>query len=391
MPRVIAKQRRSAAPSTSLVGLQLTSPGVIVPSGYHRLIDVPEVAGAIWWICDMIASMTLQLFRNGDNGDDRIRDALARQVDITPYSLGTRQTLMGWIAWQMLADGNAFVLPVTAGGRLEDLLPLPGARAQLKPDGTPYEIVYKGIAYEPDEVLHFPLRPDPARPWLGLGLRIPLQQVLDSMTQTAETKLAYMSSEYKPPLIIAVNSDSDLSDEEKRDKILDAYIKRSDQKKPLVIPAELMKVMQVKPLSLNDLAVKDGIELDKKSVASLIGVPGYVVGAGSFNKEEHNTFISTRLMYIAQVIQQVFTKGLLISDERYFKLNARSLYAYDLKELAGIGQDLRIRGLMTGNEVRNWLGLAPLPGLDELLILENFIPVAKIGDQKKLLQGGSNE
>ena len=38
----------------------------------------------------------------------------------------------------------------------------------------------------------------------------------------------------------------------------------------------------------------------------------------------------------------------------------------------------------TGNEVREKIGMEPRDGLDDLLILENYIPAEKSGDQKKL-------
>lgn len=383
--KVTAHKREAAG--LSLVGLQINSPGVICPSGYHRLDEAPEVAAAVWWISDMIASMTIQLMQNGPSGDTRIRDALARQVDVTPWSLGTRQTLVGWVVASMLLRGNAYVLPVTRNGVLVDLVPMPEADARLRPDGEPYEVVWKGLAFEPDEVLHFSLRPDLRKPWLGVGLQVQLQQVVDSILQTAATKAAYMSSEYKPPIIVAVNSDSDLADEQKRNDFIASYLKRSDPSAPLVIPADLISVSQVRPLSLTDLAIKDGVELDKKDVAAIVGVPGYAVGVGSFSKDEHNAFVRTKIMYYVEVLKQELTKKLLIRPDLYFRLNARSLYAYDLQELATIAQNLYVRGLMTGNEARNWMGLPPKDGLDELVILENFIPADMIGDQAKLTPG----
>lgn len=367
-----------------VTAITLSSPGILAGQGYHMLSEAPEVAAAIWIIADLISSAPIQLMENGHSGDKRIRDALSRKIDVDPWSLGTRQTWVHWIVETELTQGEAVVIPKTAGNLIADLIPAPDA-ALFRPTGSrSYRILYNSQEFDADDVLHFRLRPDPLQPWRGIGPQVQLQQVVDSIVQTAETKTAYMSSEYKPPIVIAVNSDSPLSDETTRTRFIQKYMKRKDASEPLVVPADLMNFQQVKPLSLTDLAIRDGVELDKKTVASIFGIPPFLLGVGSFNKEEYNTFISRTIVPICRGIEQELTKKLLYSQERYFRFSTRRLYSYSLQELSQISLSMRNAGLMSGNEGRNWMDLPPRDGLDDLVMLENYLPTDRLGDQKKL-------
>lgn len=358
--------------------------------GYSRLVDSPDVANAVGMVADIISDATIWLMQNTDDGDKRLKNALSAMVDITPYSLGTRQTWMSWIVTTMLTsgDGNALVLPISSNGLIEELIPMPGASLLPWDNGLSYRVQWKGETFEPDEVLHFRLRPDPAEPWRGRGPRMQLKDVLRNLKQASATVNAFMSSKWMPSVIVKVESDTDISSGEKRAKLLDEYIATQRAGQPWVIPAELMDVVTVKPLSLADIAINSSVELDKRCVAAAIRVPPYFVGIGEYSEAAYNNFIRATAGPMANGIAQELTKKLLLSPELYWKFNTRRLYAYDLKTLSDVGANLYVRGIMSGNEVRGWLDLPPEEGLDERVILENYIPAGMIGEQKKLQKEG---
>ena len=387
------KQTRSGWQGIALADLKNFES--LCTSGYVRLSDNPEVQAGAGIIAELIGSMTIYLMNNSDNGDVRIKNELSRKIDINPYKYGTRKTWMETIIMNLLihGSGNSIVIPQTANGLLDDLTPADPAKVLFFPEGNGYYITYRNARYEPDEILHFVLNPDPQYPWKGGGIKTQLMPLANNLKQAAATEKGFLESKWKPSLIVKVDAlTEEFSSKAGRKKLMEDYLETNEAGEPWFIPADQFSVEQVRPLSLADLAIKDTIELDKKTVASLLGVPPFVLGVGSFNDKEWNNFIRTKIGAIVTGIAQEMTKKLIINPSWHWTFNVASLYSYDIKTTADVYSNLYTRGIVTGNEVRDRLSMSPKEGLDSLVILENYIPIDSIGDQKKLIQQeGENE
>ncbi len=355
-------------------------------SGYVPMSSCPEIRICAHTYADMISNMTIHLMRSTDKGDVREKNELSRLIDIEPNSHMNRKQLIYSVVYSMLlsGDGNAVLLPRFEEGFLRELVPVPPAAVKFEGVGLGYVVKIGELTYDPSEIIHVAMNPDPNCPWLGTGFRLQLRDAVRCLSQANATKSALMESP-APSIIVKVDGLTDeYASPDGQKKLNEKFVESRESGEPWFIPAEAFAVEQVKPLTLSDLAIKDNIELDRRTIAALFGIPAFMVGVGKFEEEEYNNFITSRIMGVAKYIEQEFTRKLLYSKDLYFKFNPRSLYNYKLTELITAGGEMVDRMAMRRNEWRDWVGLTPDDEMDDLLALENYIPADKLGDQKKL-------
>ena len=357
--------------------------------GYTSLDRNPEIMTGVRRIAEIIGSLTIHLMANTEGGDIRIVNELSRRIDIDPMPTMTRSWWMQNIIQTLLLSGrgNSIVVPHTYNGILQSLEPIAASRVEFQPvTYRDYKVLIDGKPKDPEGLLHFAYNPDPEWLWMGRGLNISLAELANNLKQAQTTTNAYLSSQYKPSIIVKVDALIDeFASPEGRQKLIDSYVRPATPGQPWLIPAEQFSVEQVKPLTLGDLAIADNVEIDKRTVAAVLGVPPFLLGVGDYNKQAWNGFVQNTIRPLVIMIQQEMTKKLILSPSWYLRFNILSLMDWDLNTLYTVFGGLADRGIITGNEVRDRLGMTPLDGLDELTVLENYIPVDQVGNQKKLV------
>lgn len=368
-----------------------------VPDGYVALTEIPEIKMAINKIAELVGQMTIHLKQNSEGGDKRIVNGLSRIVDISPTPYHTRQVWIQKIIRNLLLTGNAFAIPKydKKTGDLLEIYPINSEKAKLVEPGIgkePYAVKIGELIYSPSDILHFVLNPRTDCECWGQGYEVELKDIKQNLKSASNTRRKFLENKVYPSLIISMNTSSDaISSEAARKEIINKYFTATNNGTPWIVPEELFKFDQIKPLTLKDIAITETMVLDRKMVGSIFGLPSFLLGEGRYDPEEFNNFIKTKISVFTQIIEQELTKKLLYSPYMYFKFNPWNLYSVGFETLIKHGVMLRSSGIVTANEVRDWINLQPVDGLDDFAILENYIPVDKVGDQKKLKESEENE
>lgn len=381
--------------STSKVGIVVSKEDSFCVPGYIPLDKCPEIMTGVRRIAELIGTMTIHLMNNTEQGDVRIVNELSRMIDINPMPNMTRSTWVQAFVTTLLLSGrgNAIVLPHTSRGLLRRLEPIAASRVSFNPIGwSDYEVYIDGRRYRPDDVLHFVYNPDPTYLWKGKGVNVSLADLARNLKQAEKTKEGFLASKWKPSVIVKVDAMTDaFSSPEKRKKILEEYIETEGAGQPWIVPGEQIDIETIKPLTLADLAISDTVEVDKRTVAAVLGIPPFVLGVGEYNQKAWNAFVQNTIRPIALGIAQEMTRKLIVSPNWYLKFNTLSLMDWDIQTISEVFGKLSDRGFVTGNEVRDRIGMSPVEGLDEFRILENYIPYDMSGLQAKLIQKGDND
>ncbi len=381
-----APAKRAANSAGSLFWLP---PGEILPLGYTPISKNEDVQKCAHILADLVSDMTIKLMENGENGDKRVENELSRKIDIEPNKHMTRKQFIYNIVKDMVITGNKVCAVKTRGPLIDDIIPWSSSSVSfINLSENSYKISHNGQIFEPEDVIHFALNPSSECPYIGEGFTASIKQTVLDLVQAQATKSAFLKSEWKPSLIITTSSEDEaMLTEEGRKKILSSYVSKTEQGEPWIIPAGEIDVKTVTPLTLNDLAIADNMSLDKRAIARGFGIPPFLIGVGEFNKDAYNNFIATTILSIAMVIEQVLTKSLLYAKNLYFKFNINSLMQYNLSEKISYVKEMVGGGIINRNEARNELGKSPVDveGMNDYVVLENYVPVARLGDQKKLM------
>lgn len=341
-------------------------------SGYYPI----EFERAVETIGSLLGALTLQVWQSKGNTKERLKNAKSYWLDIEPTSGVTRLEWTKKVVRTMYERGVCFVSVETdsAGNQLKIL-----DDALVQTDGT-VRCYKQNVVYKATDLLRFSVGTKPALE--------ALKQTNDNLRMAAALKARFLKNSFIPKMVVKVDVDmSALTDEnDKRLKVLQNVIARSAESgQPIVFEQGFAEIQELKGRTYDELGLDVALKDEQLKVAAFFGLPAFLVGAGSFDREEYNLFIKTTFMTLVRMFEQQLSR-VFASKDVYVKYNTERLLSIDLSEQMSFVSECLAQGIMTPNEARQKLGLTPsgAKGMNDFRILENYVPVSQLGDQAKL-------
>lgn len=345
-------------------------------SGGADIENSLELMGIIDFIGGLIGSLTIKVWEKKDGKEERIEDGLAYLLDIAPFEDMTRIEWMKLLVKRIFLDGKAYIYPHRKKELITKLEVLP--KPYLKGDRLFYTQGGETKSVLKEECLSFS--------FYGFEIHNLLKEKIKNIQQTAKLKRHFFEGAFNPNFLIKVDmAFQTMFDEKTRKEIIEQIEKSRLENQSVVIPSGEMELEALPSLNYESLGITTALNSEKIAMANALGVPPFLFGVGNYNADEYNAFVKTFLLPKIKVIEQGLSR-LFYSPSRFVKFSVKSLYQFDLEEQASLVNNGISLGYITGNEAREFLGFERKddPELDKFKMLENYIPIADSGNQKKL-------
>ena len=368
-------------------------------NSYTPLLKNDAVYSCINYIAKLVASLSIKQYEYMETGGKvSIYDGITRKLNDTPNEKQTRYAFIYELVSTILADGVAYAIMIPQTVTVEGEKKL-GIGEIILVDGVGFDgenYIVDNQIIEPKDIMVF------ESSTIDVTMGSLLKSILNNLKLADETKSVFYGGAYMPNLIFKMNSESDIWSEEERtfndegapiitqpivQKIIDRFFKPK-KGDPMLIPDQLFDVEQVKPLSLKDIAINESVQLDKKRISSIFGVSAYVVGEGTFNKDEFQHDVITTITPLCVMIEKEITRKILKSPMRAFSFNVDSLLRGNVAERTALYTSLTNASAIKTNEIREREGLDWIEGGDEIIVVGGGVAetVATISDKG----GGKN-
>lgn len=225
--------------------------------GYRRISEDPDVRTGINIISNLVASMTMKMMENQDEGpDQRIKDGLSSLVDISPCHGLTKQSWVQRVVNNLVLYGNCYVKPeyITADGDqllLDQLIILENSEVSKDPDANPYGFIYNNKRYDYDELIHFRVNMRESG-YFGYGVEVLAKDAVSNLNNSNRIVNEFLTKKFMPSLIIKVDATAARLAKERevvnsetgsiQKSLVKKYLDSTGTGEPFVIPASQMSV-----------------------------------------------------------------------------------------------------------------------------------------------------
>lgn len=347
-------------------------------------------------IADAVASLSINVYKKGKNGRERVDDlSLAKVLHRNPNFYDTKYSFIQQIMLHLLLKGNAFIfVERNPDYTVRALYPLDPQCVEICMDSEKdvyykYTVDGKTYKYNSNAVLHIP-----AIKYNKLRGLSPMEYSTHSAKtglQLEEYTQNYFDGGIHSKLLVNVpveHKNWNKEDSQKlTEQLLSAYGGKENANKPLI----LSKGLTAQPININgntDSQLVENRAFSEKEIAKIFRVPLFMLGseASKFtNMEQANTnFLQHTLTPWIVKIQEYLNRLLPyeLQDTHYVEFDTDTMLRADYKSR----MDSYVKGLQSGiytlNQIMDMENLPKVnePYADKHMMLENY---KALGDNSK--------